>query len=174
MVFVAKDGLVGIRLNTLMTRHLFRIIACALAISAATCGRSEPEQTSGTPEATTQAPAPPSPPVSPPISSAAASGSPLVVGLVFEDKNRDGAYDGGDDRMPGQTVLITNLSASQIIKSMMTDSTGNFRVDGLKDGEYRVSVQIPAGFTRTNDDSLKLKIIAGQPAPQVLFGISHN
>jgi hypothetical protein len=157
-----------------MNRHLFRIIACALAATAAACGRSEPEQTSGTPEATTQAPAPPSAPLGPPISSAAASGSPLVVGLVFEDKNRNGAYDAGDDRMAGETVLITNLTATQIIRSMKTDSTGNFRVDGLKDGEYRVSVQIPAGFTRTNDDSFNLKIAASQPAPQVLFGISRN
>jgi SdrD B-like protein len=157
-----------------MSRHLIRIIACALAVTAAACGRSEPEQTSGTPAATTQATAPPSSPLSPPISSAAASGSPVVVGLVFEDKNRNGAYDGGDDRMPGQTVLITNLPATQIIKSMMTDSTGNFRVDGLKDGEYRISVQIPAGFTRTNDDSFNVKIAASQPAPQVLFGIRRN
>jgi len=97
-----------------------------------------------------------------------------VVGLVFEDKNRNGAYDGGDDRMPGQRVLITNLPATQIIRSMMTDSTGNFRVDDLKDGEYRISAQIPAGFSRTNDDSFNLKITAGQPAPQVLFGISRH
>ena len=160
-----------------MSRHLIRIIACALAINAAACGRSEPEQASGTPEATvsvTQAPPPPSSPLNPPISSAAASGSPLVVGLVFEDKNRNGAYDGGDDRMTGQTVLITNLPATQIIRSMMTDSTGNFRVDGLKDGEYRISVQIPAGFTRTNDDSFNVKITASQPAPQIMFGISRN
>jgi protocatechuate 3,4-dioxygenase beta subunit len=97
-----------------------------------------------------------------------------VVGLVFDDKNRNGVYDGGDDRMPGQTVLITNLPATQILRSMTTDGTGNFRVDGLKDGEYRISVQIPAGFTRANDDSFNLKISASQPAPQVLFGIRRD
>jgi hypothetical protein len=57
---------------------------------------------------------------------------------------------------------------------MTTDGTGNFRVDGLKDGEYRISVQIPAGFTRANDDSFNLKISASQPAPQVLFGIRRD
>ena len=143
--------------------------ATTLGILLCGCGGSTPEQQSSR-EAEPAVPAKQLTPPPPPI----VAGSSRVVGFVFDDKNRNGAFDEGDLRLPSTTVLVTNPSATKRIQDLTTDATGVFRVDGLGDGEYRISVQIPEGFARTNDDSFSVKLSAGQPAPEVHFGVTRR
>jgi len=145
------------------------VAATTVGILLCGCGGNTPEQQSSR-EAEPAVPAKQFTPPPPPI----VVGSSRVVGFVFDDKNRNGAFDEGDMRLPSQSVLVTNPSATQRIQELTTDAMGVFRVDGLGDGEYRVSVQIPDGFSRTNDDSFNLTISAGQAAPEVHFGVTRR
>ena len=92
---------------------------------------------------------------------------------MFEDKDRNGKFDGGDVRLESQTVLVTNPSASKRIQEVTTDASGNFGFAGLAAGEYRVSVQIPKGYDRTTDDSLTFTVGANPVAREVQFGIAR-
>jgi hypothetical protein len=145
------------------------VAAATLGVLLSGCRGNTPEQQSSR-EAEPAVPAQQSAPPPPPI----VVGSSRVVGFVFDDKNRNETYDGGEMRLPSTTVLVTNPSATKRIQELTTDAMGVFRVDGLGDGDYRISVQIPEGYVRTNDDSFSLKISAGQPAPEVHFGVTRR
>ena len=98
----------------------------------------------------------------------------VVAGVVFEDGNRNGVLDASDVRAAGRTVLVTNPSASRRIQSATTDADGQFRFDGLPGGEYRVSLQIPDGFFRTNDDSFTVRVGADNALPAIPFGMARR
>ena len=147
------------------------IAATTLGLILCACRGNTPEQSSSeaAPPVSQQQPAPAAS-TAPPI----VVGSSRMVGYVFDDKNKNGTFDDGEMRLPSQVVLVTNPSATKRIQDLTTDAMGVFRVDGLADGEYRISVQIPEGFQRTNDDSFSLKIATGQPVPEVHFGITRR
>jgi hypothetical protein len=152
-------------------------LAALLGIALAGCGGSTSEppashETAATPSTTATPPAPPSAPL--PVPAADVVASTRIVGFAFEDKNKNGVYDEGDVPLTSQTVLVTNPSATQRIKEVTTDAQGRFRFDDLADGEYRLSLQIPAGYNRTNDDSFSLKLSAKQPPFKAQFGVVHR
>ena len=97
-----------------------------------------------------------------------------ISGYVFEDKNQNGLFDTGDERLGSQTVLVTNPSATQRLHNATTDPTGSFRFADLPDGEYRVMVMIPDGFYRTNDDSFNVTVLGEEPMQEVHFGIARD
>ena len=151
------------------------IAATTLGLLLCACrGNSPEQQTSQTSSETTPAPAAAAELPAPVAATPIVVGSSRMVGYVFDDKNKNGTLDDSEGRLPSQVVLITNPSATKRIQDLTTDAMGVFRVDGLGDGEYRVSVQIPAGYQRTNDDSFSLKIAKGQPVPEVHFGITKR
>ena len=98
----------------------------------------------------------------------------VVAGIVFEDGNRNGVLDESEVRAAGGTVLVTNPSATRRIQSATTDADGQFRFDGLPGGEYRVSLQFPDGFVRTNDDSFTVKVGADNALPAIQFGMARR
>ena len=149
---------------------MIRFVAlCALtAIVVAACGRQTEQQSSSESPAPSQVPAGPPPP--PPVM----VGPREISGYVFEDKNRNGQFDTGDERLGSQTVLVTNPSATKRLHNATTDTSGSFRFGDLADGEYRVSVLVPEGFDRTNDDSFSLTVLGNQPMPEVHFGIARR
>jgi hypothetical protein len=69
-------------------------------------------------------------------------------------------YDPQHAGIPGATVVVTNL-ATNIAKTVITDSEGNYVVTPLDPGNYRVSAEIP-GFQTTVRDGLPLTV--GQAA----------
>lgn len=148
-----------------MSRLVVSFALMAIVVSG--CGRS-PEQQSSESSATAQAPAGPPPP--PPIM----VGPREISGYVFEDKNRNGQFDTGDERLGSQAVVVTNPSATKRLHNATTDASGSFRFGDLADGEYRVSVLVPAGFDRTNDDSFSLTVLGNQPMPEVHFGLARR
>jgi hypothetical protein len=138
-----------------------------MAVVVSACGRS-PEQQSSESTATSQEPA--GPPAPPPVM----VGPREISGYVFEDKNRNGLFDAGEERLGSQTVIVTNPTATKRLHDATTDASGSFRFADLRDGEYRVSVMVPEGFDRTNDDSFSVMVLGNQPMTEVHFGLARR
>ena len=116
-------------------------------------------------------------PTSPGLSPAGSAtvGAPgEIVGFVFDDRDRNGTFDSSDARMPRQTVVLTNPASTEQIRSVTTDSTGAFRFEGLSPGDYRVRLEIPDGFQRTNDVSMVLNVREFEALAEVRFGIARR
>jgi hypothetical protein len=150
----------------LINRWILSFALLTLAVSG--CGRQPEQQSSSESPAASQAPA--AAPAPPPVM----VGPREISGYVFEDKNRNGQFDTGDERLGSQTVLVTNLSATKRLHNATTDGTGSFRFGDLPDGEYRVSVLVPDGFDRTNDDSFSVTVLGNQPMAEVHFGVARR
>src|SRR5688572_14165091 len=87
------------------------VTLCALtAIVVAACGRQTEQQSSSESPAPSQVPAGPPPP--PPVM----VGPREISGYVFEDKNRNGQFDTGDERLGSQTVLVTRSEERRVGK----------------------------------------------------------
>ncbi|MCM3880064.1 MAG: carboxypeptidase-like regulatory domain-containing protein [Vicinamibacterales bacterium] len=69
-------------------------------------------------------------------------------------------YDPQHAGIPGATVTVTNL-ATNLLRTAITDSEGNYVVTPLDPGTYRVSAEIP-GFQTTVREGLELTV--GQAA----------
>lgn len=95
-----------------------------------------------------------------------------VSGFVFEDGNRNGTFDADDVRMPQQTVILADPAGTTQIRLATTGSDGTFRFDDLAAADYRVTVQIPDGFDRTNDSSMVLTLGDTAPSADVRFGVA--
>ena len=143
------------------------VVITLLALAIIGCRGNAPEKQEAPP-------ASPPPPAVSPVTTTPTVANAQVVGFVFEDKNKNGQFDGADVRLGSQTVLVTNPSATKRIQEVTTDASGSFGFAGLADGEYRVSLQIPTSYRRTTDDSLTLKVTANQAASEVQFGIAPN
>jgi len=75
-----------------------------------------------------------------------------IIGYSFNDANGSSGQDHGELGVPGRTVYIDSnkngiFDAGE--KSVVTDAGGNWELDGLAAGTYRVREQNVAGFFRT-------------------------
>ena len=146
----------------------FLIVLTLTAMVVAGCGRQQEQPASSESPAASQAAA--AAPAPPPVM----VGPREISGYVFEDKNRNGQFDTGDERLGSATVLVTNPSATRRLHNATTDASGSFRFGDLPDGEYRVSVLVPDGFDRTNDDSFSVTVLGNQPMAEVHFGVARR
>jgi hypothetical protein len=147
----------------------WRLVLLFVPVVLAACG-GEPPPNQESPAETAQEEAT-SPGVSPPDTAGVAAAGE-IAGFVFDDSDRNGTFDGSDARMPEQTVVLTNPASTEQIRSVTTDSTGAFRFDGLTPGDYRITLEIPDGFQRTNDVSMVLSVRESEPLGEVRFGIA--
>ena len=74
-----------------------------------------------------------------------------IVGTVYDPQHAG---------IPGANVTVANL-ATNIARTVVTDSEGNYVVTPLDPGIYRVSAEVP-GFQKTVKDRLVLTV--GQSA----------
>ncbi len=82
--------------------------------------------------------------VTPPLT----SGS--ISGFVFNDNNKNGAFDAGDVRTSGKTVFLdanNNGKLDSGEKSVVSDANGNWSFGGLSAGTYHVRRAFPSGYT---------------------------
>jgi Mg-chelatase subunit ChlD len=80
------------------------------------------------------------------ISQIIAKGS--VSGNVFNDTNANGAFDQGEEYLPGAIVQLESPSKSP--QSVTTDSTGNFSITNLCDGNYTLKQTLQSGWKQTS------------------------
>ncbi|MBK8722128.1 MAG: T9SS type A sorting domain-containing protein [Saprospiraceae bacterium] len=79
---------------------------------------------------------------------------------VWVDSNRNGIQDNGEAGKQGilATLTGTDIKGNKITKTVYTDINGKYIFDGLYDGDYKVTFELPVGykFTKsnavTNDD----------------------
>ena len=88
------------------------------------------------------------------------AGGATLVAQLQSGRILGTVYDPQHAGIPGATVVITNL-ATNIAKTVITDSEGNYAVTPLDPGNYRVSAEIP-GFQTTVREGLPLTV--GQAA----------
>jgi hypothetical protein len=146
---------------------LVSLVVC-LCVIAACRSESPPESAAGT---GSTAPATSSPSPAPAVAVPAA-GPHQVNGFVYEDRNRNGQFDAGDERLPQQVVLLTDTDNFREIRSVTTGADGVFRLENVPDGAYRVTLRIPEGFERTVDDSFVITVSPERTIPEVQFGVA--
>jgi len=77
-----------------------------------------------------------------------------ISGIVFNDKNQDGVFNGGDQTMAGENVYqFIYWNADGGYNTSITDSQGRYSFTGGNVIPYRVAHTTPAGFVATTPDS---------------------
>jgi len=74
-----------------------------------------------------------------------------LSGIVYNDLNRNGIYDGGDVGIPNTMVYLSGLLADNCCspgQAIETDSNGNYAFLSLPAGTYSVSFDPPAGYSQ--------------------------
>ena len=77
---------------------------------------------------------------------------------VWLDANKDGLQTEGEEGVEGVTVKLTGGDLTEA-KTTTTDAEGNYKFEGLKNGEYKVTFELPKGYkvtdTNIGDDDEK-------------------
>jgi hypothetical protein len=79
-------------------------------------------------------------------SGGATVGHSFVTGMLFNDPNAVGAYDGSQFGLAGWTVQLTGPSGTL---TAVTDGNGNYSFSSLDAGSYTLCVVPPAGWINT-------------------------
>ena len=71
---------------------------------------------------------------------------------VWIDANKDGIQTEGEKGVQGVTVKLTGGDLTEA-KTTTTDANGNYKFEGLKNGDYTVTFEVPEGYeiTKTNE-----------------------
>ena len=70
---------------------------------------------------------------------------------VWVDENKDGIQDDSEKGLKDVTVKLTGGDLTEE-KTTTTDENGNYKFEGLKNGEYKVTFKIPEGYEATKSD----------------------
>ena len=71
---------------------------------------------------------------------------------VWEDKNKNGAQDEGEEGVPGVTVNLFDCS-NNLLTTKITDSNGLYLFDDLNAGQYNINFVLPEGYVFTGKDA---------------------
>ena len=71
---------------------------------------------------------------------------------VFNDANNNGIQDAGESGISGVTVTLTNRDGS-VTQTDTTDDNGIYGFDGLAPDDYKITVDVPDGFTATTPNA---------------------
>ena len=72
-------------------------------------------------------------------------------GIVWNDLNRNGARDVGEQGIAGITVCLLNRD-NQAIQTTTTSGVGSYQFSGLADGDYSIKFVKPDGYLLTSKD----------------------
>lgn len=87
------------------------------------------------------------------------TGTGGISGLVWFDRNSDHQQDNGEPGFGGSTVTITNLSDGTTITVTTDVGTGDYTVNDLQPGVYRVG-GAQAGYASTTARSVRVWVLA--------------
>ncbi|MFC5290891.1 SdrD B-like domain-containing protein [Actinokineospora guangxiensis] len=76
-----------------------------------------------------------------------------IAGVVYEDRNDNGAQDAGEPGIPGVTVTLTGTDAlgRPVQQTVVTTADGGYVFTGVVGGSYTVTETQPAGFADGQD-----------------------
>jgi hypothetical protein len=74
-----------------------------------------------------------------------------ISGYVYHDANNTGVFDGGDNPLGGQTVMLLD-GGGTVLATQTTDNQGFYKFDGLAKGAYTVMEVQPAGYLDSADN----------------------
>jgi hypothetical protein len=90
-------------------------------------------------------------------------------GWTFNDLNRNGLRDSGEDGLPGWTVTVTDGRGTP--RTTTSDATGMYHFENVEQGTYRLSVQAPRGWGATVPETgVHTVTVAGQSDRTFDFG----
>ena len=72
-------------------------------------------------------------------------GKGIVKGYLFNDTNKNGSYDLGEERLSNWTVTLRNQSTGDS-KTLQTDDKGEYSFTGVCDGTYILSQTVKSGW----------------------------
>ena len=107
------------------------------------------------------------------------AGTARVVGLVFDDRDGDGARDAGEPGLRGRRVFIDADGDGAYDggeRSAQTDAAGNYALTGLAAGTYRVRQVLPSGWRVASPSSghFDLTLASGQSAASRNFATTRT
>jgi hypothetical protein len=92
-----------------------------------------------------------------------------IGGMVFNDTDKNGQFNGADNPFVGATVVLNDQSGLPL-SFAVTNTNGNYNFASIANGSYTVNLVLPVGFTNTTKTVVPITI-AGVNASGVNFGI---
>ena len=92
-----------------------------------------------------------------------------ISGLVFNDRNGNGARNSADSALAGWTVQLQDTSGT-VLQTATTGSNGRYSFGGLAAGVYRVREVLPATWVQTTPNPPDMTLASGQAVAGVNFG----
>jgi len=89
------------------------------------------------------------------------NGNASVCILLFEDVNGNGMLDGSETPLAGGAVSITDRLGKVSLTGSTTSGPDPLCFDKVPEGDYNVSVAVPAGYNATTNNNYPLKVAAG-------------
>lgn len=72
-----------------------------------------------------------------------------LSGAIFDDLTGNGVRDAGDPGVPNRTVNLIDTATGSIIRTVTSDTSGNYVFFSLPAGTYEVREVVPAGWIQT-------------------------
>ena len=89
------------------------------------------------------------------------NGNASVCIMLFEDINGNGMPDTGENPLAGGAVSITDRAGKVSLTGSTTSGPNPLCFDKVPEGDYNVSVAVPAGYNATTNTNYPLKVSAG-------------
>jgi LysM repeat protein len=89
------------------------------------------------------------------------NGNASVCIMLFEDINGNGMPDAGENPLVGGAVSITDRLGKVSLTGSTTGGPDPLCFDKVPEGDYNVSVAVPAGYNATTNTNYPLKVTAG-------------
>ena len=89
------------------------------------------------------------------------NGNASVCIMLFEDINGNGMPDANESPLAGGAVSITNRSGSVSLTGSTTSGPDSLCFDKVPEGDYNISVAVPAGYNATTNTNYPLTVTAG-------------
>jgi hypothetical protein len=106
------------------------------------------------------------------------AGSGSITGVVADDADGDGSFDVGEKGLSGAKVYL-DANKNRILdageRSTLSDASGNFTIDSLDAGTYRIAVVPPSGgWRQTTSMYLDRTVKANQATPFAVVGLTQS
>ena len=84
-----------------------------------------------------------------------------ISGRLFWDNNKDDVFDSDDETVPLIPVTVTN-TRTDVVRTIVTDSNGNYEFTGLAPGEYEVAAKMDGHSLELASYTGTAALMAGQ------------